>query len=214
MKQELENMKSLFDDFISAANAFIENEKQNEKSVAGWYKYNYDDELTKSLAYSSNGKYFDYGFSISGVWNDKFIDCKVMHNDMVLADPKEVKQRLIEEVERITGVTYLWYDWNGNRLIASNSHYPNQNGIITLFNNGKWAEIIKEPLTLNGKKVVVNHEDNSILIFDNCFELSDFKDLVCHCNGYDIEGINKHGETYLISDLKQLLTKIEENENK
>ncbi len=146
---------------------------------------------------------------------------------------EEVEERLIQEAKRRgfkKGVRFNTVRTPNNtvevvELLMRNkpnskefSLYAKPFGVdgatYTVFESGIWAEIIEEPLTLNGKGVEVDYENNSIHALGNSYEIDDFKDFVCHCNGYDIDTIRKNGEVYLIQDLRELLTKIEENENK
>ncbi len=204
MIEELENMKSLFNDFISAADEFIEKEKQKEKPVAGWYTY------TPEPAYLMfRTESFIYGFGTNGFWYDKEDSSFAIKidEDYVLADRKEVEQRLIEEAKRLTGTTYVWYKLtNDNKLLASNSNHPAEKDVIILFDNGIWAEIIPEPLTLNGKEVA---------IIDNGKALG-----IESMGKFTIVDLKNYVQMYLFlnqssgTDVEQLLTKIEENENK
>ena len=181
-----------------------------QKPVAGWRKHK---ESSKNLAYS-DGECFVYGFDMLGEWFDYGgikigvgveISSELIFYTSDPADPKEVEQRLIEEAERITGITYVWYKFTkDNRLLASNSNLPAEKDIIELFNNGVWAEIIEEPLTLNGKEVDYDESDDTITCNDFTFNIDTVRSAFEVCDIFECS----------IEDLKQLLTKIEERENR
>jgi len=72
----------------------------------------------------------------------------------------------------------------------------------------------EEPLTLNGKEVNIDYDNDSIDIFGGCYDLQGIKEMIKHVDGLDIENIIKDGIDYYVPGLRDLLTKIEEHENK
>ena len=193
-----------------------------QKPVAGWYK-THDEDNEKWLFYISDGVR-RYGIDSDGDWKNLPTQY-VLEDSDYLADPKEVEQRLIEEAKRRgfkEGVLVVDVDDGDEDRIGRDSYiyYPKdirqRFECLTLdythiFKDGIWAEII-EPLTLNGKEVVISYDDWSICVLSNCYCIDSLKEFIKHCEGMELVSITKDGETYLIEDLKQLLTKIEERE--
>mgnify|MGYP003140452722 CR=1 FL=1 len=149
-----------------------------QKPVAGWKTPRNDENRIFSIAYTSDGKRYDYGFNL----NNEFIDIRNStgripgHLVSVFdkpADPKEVEQRMIEEAKRRgfkKGVKFNCL-FSGlprkvNNLIHRIDHFHSDrvldSDIGLIFNKGQWAEIIEEPLTLNGKEVDYDESDDTI----------------------------------------------------
>jgi len=190
-----------------------------QKPVAGWYK-THDEDNEKWLFYISDGVR-RYGIDSDGDWKNLPTQY-VLEDSDYLADPKEVEQRLIEEAKRRgfkEGVLVVDVDDGDEDRIGRDSYiyYPKdirqRFECLTLdythiFKDGIWAEII-EPLTLNGKEVKYNNVSKR-LIFENGESLPIMR---IHYLSKDESLKNIIGED-LQQDLKQLLTKIEERENK
>ena len=155
MIDELENIKSSLNDLSAAIDEVFKNYKLEEKPVVGWYKYEGEEHYLMHI--DPDNDWQVYGFStIKGKWTrGRYI----MQNldRYSLADPKEVEARLIEEAKHMgfkEGVKADLSTFNINfkkDAVFENNDFKyllNTNELrlddMTIFSNGKWAEIIPE----------------------------------------------------------------------
>ena len=180
MKQieKLEKAKSQIQELIDEL-------KKEQKPVAGWVVSNLK-HCGDYMAFTSDGKTADFGFDCLGNWHvNEYTDLKPSISGCVPADPKEVEQRLIEEAKRrgFKEVVKIkdFYNNGGERVLRDNgapiTYFPDMNKLTyfgwDIFRKGKWAEIIEEPLTLNGKEGSV---DNVCLSYRHDFGLLNQKE--------------------------------------
>jgi len=190
-----------------------------QKPVAGWYFYKGRPEY---LMFFNPDRDTVYGFNVKGEWVDE-CESTLPFNKKTQADPKEVEARLIEEAKRrgFKGGVKFVNLFNGARFKSHTGIFNllNSGELVldnnTIFNNsGEWAEIIPEPLTLNGKEVVV--DDLGLDIGGVWFTTNNFKTYISQLEIIDVKSVRFRGvdAEFKVSDLKQLLTKIESRENK
>ena len=163
--------------------------------------------------------------SILESMGELFNELTVAADELIEKHKEEVEQRLIEEAKRRynigQNITLNKYSAVINDFVfkidnSGNVHCHTDGYVFMVFDAefGKWAEIIEEPLTLNGKEVIVYYDDDAIGIFGGCYNLQGIKEMIKHVDGLDIENIIKDGIDYYVPDLRELLTKIEERENR
>ena len=219
----LESMGDLLNDLTVAADELIEKHKE-EKPVAGWYCF---EQTPGYLMFIDQVKKINYGFGVSGKWvekenwNSNFDLSQSGYMCYKLADPKEVEQRLIKEAKRRgfkEGVKLTdTEDLFTRHELEGDFYFNTVNGVIDynkfcmgascIMYNGKWAEII-EPLTLNGELVTI--KNNNLNWGSNFVDIETAKATLKLKNVTRVR-FSFCNDLVLISDLKQLLTKIEEN---
>lgn len=217
--KEIDNIKELFNDFILNAEKVI---KSKEQPAAGWYKTKFD--YPKFLVYSSDGITYNYGFNCCGDWSND-MGFSLDANECVLADPKEVNARLIKEAKRRGFKKGVKYNCPCTDQIHKRKSYleycENNNWLADgyggcVFEKGIWAEIIEQPLTLNGKEV---YFDNDYVWIGNkdsyrCNTVMNRDQLIIYAQNAHINKFEfNQGESYTFNDMKQLLTKIESHES-
>lgn len=129
-----------------------------ELEIGKWYKHN------KFLLYIIDKTHW-YGFDVSGAWNDYATYEDLMTDkDLLPATDKEVETALIAEAKRRgfkEGVKYFNASLPSFKETARNNEfkYINSDEVIlyldgnTIFYNGKWAEIISEPIEVTLEEI-------------------------------------------------------------
>lgn len=136
---------------------------QSELEVGKWYK------RKAELLVWNDGKE-TYGFNSSGMYKDYML-CSNISNPISATD-KEVETALIAEAKRIgfkdgAKIRHILYDmsFSESLLIINNfnlTYDPNDNSldykaedgqIFRLFKDGKWAEIISEPIEVTLEQI-------------------------------------------------------------
>lgn len=190
-----------------------------QKPVAGWYR---TDNTGVYLAFS-DGETLIYGFDYQDNWfytDRESLDFS--DNYYNPADPKEVEQRLIEEAKRRgfkEGVKYSCFETDQFHTIKSFLVYDEDENWVAdgyggvVFKDGIWATIIPEPLTLNGKEVIVDDLGIRIGIIHTYGD--SLKTFLNHCSNLGIVEVeSKIFGKVLTTEILELLTKIEEHENR
>lgn len=191
-----------------------------QKPVAGWYRF---EQTPEYLMFIDPVKKINYGFSSTGKWVEKdnwtynFDLSQSCYMFYELADPKEVEQRmelmLKDKYPQFKNFSYHADEFSSyfNKGYGWNELGDEE---VLLIDNGVFKEIIEEPLTINGKEVIVKNKD--VIIIDGIeYGLGFFKNFIDDCDQLGVTKVfSSVMNTTTIEDLKQLLTKIEERENK
>jgi len=142
----------------------------SELETGKWYKSNLFEEklycFTKFEQCDGYVRRYYYGFS-EGVWRLDYTASNELDKSWTPATDKEVETALIEEAKRkYNGKTLnplnknllIGYDYSGVKLNYNKSTFDSRKRLwvasccgnynIIVFDNGKWAEIISEPIEL------------------------------------------------------------------
>jgi hypothetical protein len=162
-----EFIKNLHSEVSSGFKTVIEKEfpelfKKDGLVVGKWYKYSIIENWKLLITDNAKGKVKGVGISCSGEWMTEWTpigkDCL---KDLILCSDKEVGQALIKEAKKKgfkEGVNFKRFNSHENtiriNLRFSELEYHNKGfGFLTdgygssIFDNGKWAEIVKETIT-------------------------------------------------------------------
>ena len=161
-KEQLEAVKSFFG---ISSDMMVTHLKEKgllreEFEIGKWYKITEGaSDIDWLLFYDGNT---NYGFNSNRDWNSRF------HTDIIkdnyvkkLATDKEVEEALIKEAKKrgfkdgdwtVKDIDYEYYN-------SEDSYYPNslQLGVVVLFQEGEWLEIIKEKIE-TPLEVIINGE--------------------------------------------------------
>lgn len=172
MKKELEYLQKALD----ALKLKYENSVKQEFEVGKWYKYT---NSSRHLVCFTTNKGLAYGFDLGG-YNGKIQ--KWDTTDLTPATPKEVEEALTKEaVKKYDDKTVLnlitdkdvnphkqsklsldrfYYQPKANKLY----HSVTSNWSILIFDNGTWAQIIKEPKTIDEIASEINYTTKNKVI--------------------------------------------------
>ena len=160
---------------LTAISEQIKELKNKPKFEVGrWYKSNY----TKTLFYLTipavGDKQYGYGFGHDGRWHD-LDESEKYWNELVAipATTEEVKSALVKEAEKrgfkegvnVKSLLYAKGKIDSNifsfDITKNNTRlYVGENGQFNIFDNGQWAEIIKDDVIKIGGYDVEIHKDN------------------------------------------------------
>jgi hypothetical protein len=174
-KSKKDLIKNIHADSCYASKLIIEKEFpklfKKEEKANGWYK---DTTINKWCMFFKNG-IMKYGVSTLGYWLKDLNTTYILSDEDYKATNEEVKETLTKEAIKKgfeIGVKTEYGVINNN---YKHEFRPKTNvfyfGNIEVFNNGKWAEIIKEPIVKDvleaGKYYKLLHSTTGCLIISN-----------------------------------------------
>jgi hypothetical protein len=181
---------------------------KKEEKANGWYK---DTTIDKWCMFFENG-IMKYGVSTLGRWSEDLnIPYTLMDNDYKATD-KEVGDALIKKAKKKGFEIGIKTEYGAINNNYKHEFRPKTNvfyfGNIEVFNNGKWATIIKEPIVKDVLEVGKWYRNNRGGLF-NYNGIKDSSDYPC---GYGVgpygdwfkSNLNGWGGTYTLATDKEV----------
>lgn len=174
-KARIEQLEKQVEELLQAnKNTVIEmvGETKPKFEIGNWYKTNNN---VGTFCITSLSPLRAYGIANDGIWKDetrKNGGFRIsMNRSQKEASNKEVEEALIKEAERRGFRKNIDKSWDSRPIISFNNSKPEHvgafwdfekntlkttgTGYLTIFKDGKWAEIIEDTLTIHGETLKI-----------------------------------------------------------